>query len=316
VTPASDVPGAARALLAGLVDYAGTFPPAALDLRTAVANYARYRASERSWMLGRLVIEDEQLEDFDEVARPLLPRGPVETPWRITVVIGRNLYGAVREVQRFNERHGRASAAGHAFVEFLEHRVARAADVRDLDEAVPVPIRSVFEVVPAADLEAVLKAVKSVEGMAKFRAGALTADAIPSVQDLARFIAACARLGVPMKMTAGLHRAIRGTHPFGPPADGAVALQHGFVNVLMAAALARDRAAAGLQPHDVLMLLQTVLDERDRAAFTFDAGGAAWRDSRVRSEAISSAREEFLTAIGSCSFDEPVADLQALGLNV
>ena len=43
-------------LLAGLIDYAGLFPPAALPMEQAVANYRRYRGGEHAWMLGRFVV--------------------------------------------------------------------------------------------------------------------------------------------------------------------------------------------------------------------------------------------------------------------
>ena len=39
---------ALRTLVAGVVDYAGLFPPASLGMRDAVANYADYRASDQS----------------------------------------------------------------------------------------------------------------------------------------------------------------------------------------------------------------------------------------------------------------------------
>jgi hypothetical protein len=42
--------------MAGLIDYAGMFPPAALDLKEAVANYQSYRAGEFHWILGRFVV--------------------------------------------------------------------------------------------------------------------------------------------------------------------------------------------------------------------------------------------------------------------
>src|SRR5688500_1293567 len=50
------LPRSLRALLDGLIDYAGLFPPATLDMQAAVARYARYRAGERAWMLGRFVV--------------------------------------------------------------------------------------------------------------------------------------------------------------------------------------------------------------------------------------------------------------------
>lgn len=42
-------------LFARLIDYAGMFPPAALPMEQAVANYARYRNGEHAWMLGKFI---------------------------------------------------------------------------------------------------------------------------------------------------------------------------------------------------------------------------------------------------------------------
>ena len=41
---------AARALFEGLVDYAGLFPPAALEMDAAVAEYARWRRAPEGFM--------------------------------------------------------------------------------------------------------------------------------------------------------------------------------------------------------------------------------------------------------------------------
>jgi len=45
-----------KELFARLIDYAGMFPPAALPMEQAVANYARYREGEHAWMLGKLIL--------------------------------------------------------------------------------------------------------------------------------------------------------------------------------------------------------------------------------------------------------------------
>ncbi|MBL8796553.1 MAG: hypothetical protein JNM56_21815, partial [Planctomycetia bacterium] len=44
-----------RALMHGVIDYAGLFPPAVLPLDQAIRNYASYRKDPDSWMLGRFV---------------------------------------------------------------------------------------------------------------------------------------------------------------------------------------------------------------------------------------------------------------------
>ena len=53
-----------RALLHGIIDYAGLFPPANLPLDQAVRNYARYCTEPDSWMLGRFVCPVTELAEL------------------------------------------------------------------------------------------------------------------------------------------------------------------------------------------------------------------------------------------------------------
>jgi hypothetical protein len=52
-----------RALLEGLIDYAGLFPPAALSMQDAVRNYARYRDEQYAWALGRFVVPADRIDE-------------------------------------------------------------------------------------------------------------------------------------------------------------------------------------------------------------------------------------------------------------
>ena len=56
---------ALRTLLAGLIDYAGLFPPAALDMAEAARNYEAYRAGPHSWALGRFIVPSARLSEVD-----------------------------------------------------------------------------------------------------------------------------------------------------------------------------------------------------------------------------------------------------------
>ncbi|HTQ45910.1 MAG TPA: hypothetical protein VMI75_24310, partial [Polyangiaceae bacterium] len=47
---------ARRAMVDGLVDYAGLFPPAALGMADAVARYDEYLRGEHRWALGTFVL--------------------------------------------------------------------------------------------------------------------------------------------------------------------------------------------------------------------------------------------------------------------
>jgi len=65
-----------RALLAGVVDYAGLYPPASLPLAEVVANYDRYLLSPEAWMLNRLVLPMEKLHEVT-----------LGEKWRVTLLV-------------------------------------------------------------------------------------------------------------------------------------------------------------------------------------------------------------------------------------
>ena len=66
---------ASIALLSGLVDYAGLFPPASLDMPSAVRNYDAYRRGPHAWMLGRLIVPASRLGEFEAVRAGLAVGG-------------------------------------------------------------------------------------------------------------------------------------------------------------------------------------------------------------------------------------------------
>jgi hypothetical protein len=148
-----------------------------------------------------------------------------------------------------------------------------------------------------------LDEVKRAGGFAKLRTGGVKPEAIPSVADVAAFIAACAERRLPFKATAGLHHPVRAQQPLTYDADPPRAVTHGFLNVFLAAAFAWH-GDCDLEP---------VLAETDPAAFRFD-DRAHWRDRSLSAEQVRAARTQFAHSFGSCSFEEPVRDLEALGL--
>ena len=107
----------------------------------------------------------------------------------------------------------------------------------------------------------------------------------PSVEALASFVRRCRAEHVVFKATAGLHHAL--------PTDG----EHGFVNLLAAAVFGDEEHA---------------LAELDPAAFRV-GDEFRWRDHRASASEVAHVRRTLLSSIGSCSFFEPVAELQALG---
>jgi hypothetical protein len=147
-----------------------------------------------------------------------------------------------------------------------------------------------------------LDAVRRAGSFAKIRTGGVKPEAIPSVADVGTFIRACAERRLPFKATAGLHHPVRAEHPLTYETNAPRAVMHGFLNVFLAAAFTwhgeRD--------------IEPILAETDPAAFRFD-DCARWRDRSLDVAQVRAARADFAHSFGSCSFEEPVRDLQTLG---
>jgi hypothetical protein len=159
--------------------------------------------------------------------------------------------------------------------------------------------RPVYCEVPVAELDA----VRDAGSFAKLRTGSVKPEGIPTVEDVAGFILACADRRLAFKATAGLHHPLRAEHALTYEANAPRAVMHGFLNVFLTAAFAwhGDRDIA------------PVLAETDPRAFRF-GDRAHWRDRSLSAEQVRDARENFAHAFGSCSFEEPIQDLQSLGL--
>ena len=120
---------------------------------------------------------------------------------------------------------------------------------------------------------------------AKVRCGG---SALPSVTALAQLVQECRRQKLPFKATAGLHQPVR--------ENG----EHGFLNLLAAAVFDGDEEEA--------------LAEEDEAAFGVTAEAFTWRDHSASAEEIARVREELFVGFGSCSAQEPIDGLKALGM--
>lgn len=289
-------------LLERLVDYAGLFPPASLDLPAAVREYADHRGDQEAWMMGHFICPEGRLPD-------LLPFGdlfPRETPLSLSLLPGPGPSTADRvrqAVAAFSDFASRFE--GHANLAVLELKLpSEAPELSDLRLAAEAASGAeVFvEWNPhRGDIERCLRLVQEArnEGHrnlgAKIRCGGTEPSAFPTVHDVARFIRLCAYLEIPFKATAGLH------HPVRHDRDGVS--MHGFLNVFGAAVLARN----GMDDQEDL---ESIVAERDPAAFKLHDGGFTWRSHSVNGERVSDARR-LAFAYGSCSFAEPVEDLEA-----
>jgi hypothetical protein len=240
---------ARRALLAGLIDHAPTFPPAQLPLADGLAEHRRVRATDTGWIVNRFVCPASMLPELGD------------EPLRLSVVLDEG------RLPPEDPRIEAVEAAG------LDPEVMIDAAPEIYCE-LPLRYDVSFRILQLGELGI----------RAKVRCGGATTPRIP---DLAEFVAACRRLGVPFKATAGLHRPLRSGD------------EHGFLNLLAAAVFGDEEEA---------------LAEEDAEAFELTAQAFGWRDRRAGADEIAEVRRELFVSFGSCSAQEPIDGLQELGV--
>jgi hypothetical protein len=279
---------ALRTLLEGIVDYAGLFPPAALDLPSAARNYKAYLSSDDRWMLGRFVVGVAKLPELRGTVAALRGKGDA---WPVSVVAPDA--AAATSVLR-------AGDDANIRIESVEVRAGTVADVNLVARATP-KTRDVYVEVPLdGSTPELLNALSDLKLRAKIRTGGVTADAFPQATAIVSFIRACLDRNLPFKATAGLHHPLRGSYrlTYDAPAVGEM---YGYLNLFLAAALMRE----GMDDNAASELLL----EADPAAIVVEDDRIRWRDREIGVEAIKAVRARVATSFGSCSFREPVDEL-------
>ena len=284
-----------RELLVNAIDYAGLFPPAGLGMEDTVRNYASYRKGPDRWALGKLVVPVARLAEFESKAAPLLEAGE---PWHLSVLGGPDLSADLKAIEAFHDRHLRDGR-----IDSLEIKAGSPDEIRQAAATIGGRIETFYEI-PLSGSAEMIEAIRAARGRAKVRTGGVKPGMVPSPEELGRFLC-LARKKVAFKATAGLHHALRAVRPLTYETGCESDLLHGFLNVFIASGLAfleQDRYVPG------------VLDERDIRGFVFGDRSASWHGNEVTREQIQVLRDQFLISFGSCSFEEPMAELKELKL--
>jgi hypothetical protein len=295
-----------RSFLAGIIDYAGLFPPASLPMAAVVANYAEYLAGPDRDLLGRLVVPASRLVEFNDAARGLLPRDSSAAPWRLSVLAGDDTSADAKTILEFNRVHAERSELGHAVCDSVEMHARRDEDIADASRLFPKSLRLFFEIAADSDPAPLIAEVARQNASAKIRTGGVTKTAFPASVCVVHFIADCNAAGVPFKATAGLHHLIRSDYPLTYETGSACATMYGYLNLFLAAALIRK----GMPEADA----RELLEEQSASAFEVTGDGISWRGHVLTAHDLKNTRSRFALSFGSCSFREPVDEARALHL--
>ena len=296
---------AIRTLLAESIDYAGLFPPAGLDLPSAVRNYASYRAAPDAWALGRFVLPASRLGEFEAAAAGHLSTQAAAQPWHLSALTGPDVAADLELIADFTQRYSKSGAPPVA-VDAVEAKASSERDIEDMMRKLPRRLQVYIEIPIGRDPCQLLSVIARLGARAKVRTGGVTEDAFPSPPDLLRFVRSCVQVGVAFKATAGLHHPLRGEYRLTYQGGSPTAPMFGFLNLFLATALLQT----GGSDSEVVR----VLEERSPEAIAIDGYEITWNHHRLDLDALRRARRDGLISFGSCSFTEPLSDLAALHL--
>lgn len=288
------IPTAARTLMAGIVDYAGLFPPAALDMASAAAEYEAAKAGPDAWMLGRFVVPAARLLELE----PHVVK-TAAAPWAVSAIVRDGSSEDIDAVTAFNQR-----ASQRAIVDCVECRPGSIEGIDWIDGLLPRGCDIYIEVPLEQSMHDWFARISEQKLRAKIRTGGVTAEAFPSAALIAAFLDEAIRRDVPFKATAGLHHAVRGSHRLTYAPDSASAPMYGYLNVFLAAAALSDG-------HDRATAERILLND-DSSSLTFAPEAVHWNGLVFSTALLASLRTVMLTGFGSCSFREPSEELHAL----
>lgn len=298
--------------VAGIFDYAGMFPPAALSYDAALANAAMFwkRLRRPHLVANDFVLGADLLDRLDVAELRTLGAADAKT-FRVCFLageLGPETLALADKIVKFNAAHGNGpiplrvvsfetKATPGAFAD----HAALAATLDDVRaklaaSAVRVYLEPLFN--DALWLERskeVFQVLGATHGVGlKIRGTGQTAA---TNRAFAPVVRAVVERKLPFKATAGLH------HPILEERYGN---NLGFLNLVTCLRL---RQAKGADFPDEAM--DMILEENDAGAYAFDAS-LRWRDFSLTEDEVKAAKEAVPFSIGSCSLDEPDADLTRL----
>jgi hypothetical protein len=265
----------------------------------AVVNYATYRNSNYGWMLGRFILPVSRLDEFVDAARNV---STGDLPWRLSVLAGEDIIDSIRKIKSFNAEHGRV-----AICDMIEVKANTVSKIENTVHSLPADIPAYFEISLDENLAELVTTLAIKKQRAKIRTGGVTREDFPTSRDVIRFVRSCMAANVPFKATAGLHHPIRCYRPLTYAANAPQGTMHGFLNMLLMACFARESYRVGV--------LEELMEEEFEEVFVFSDGGVRWRNEHaVTTSQLGYMRKKAFHSFGSCSFDEPIADLREMHL--
>ncbi len=289
-----------RALLSEIIDYAGLFPPSGVPMAAAVQNFTDYLRSDYAWMLGRFVLPLTRLEEFVEHAEGFFLAKKSKL-WRISILADEDFAATLDKVESFNSHY-----QNRAIIDTLEIKIIQASEITAKAKRIPENITAFFEIPQLVGLSEYITPLALTRSRAKIRTGGLTQEAFPPIDELVKFLRVCMAANVPFKATAGLHHPLRCQKPLTYEPDAPSGLMHGFLNLFLSAAFLRQNLNN--------TFVHELMADTSAEDLRFDDTKIYWKKHELDVQQVLLMRKRGAISFGSCSFIEPIEELQQLSV--
>jgi len=316
----------------GLIDYAGMFPPANLDLTSAFTNYLGYLNSDDEWMMDKFICSIKSFEEFTNhdsgVSKQLhdfkserwVSFALLLTGGKTTKEFLKSLDTDLKMIKGFVSEHSELIVTDNFEAKLpddISGKNNSGACKKFLNDCSIIfnehglfgskiffepPVNNDYEFVIEKLTYTMAESDKNGGNAGfKLRTGGVTPDLFPLSEQIAFALKACKDNKLQFKATAGLH------HPIRHYNDSVSTKMHGFMNVFGAGVLACANSLS-------LKEITEIVNAENAESFKFTEEEFRWNDIPSSIEQVSKARNEFVLSFGSCSFDEPREDLKKLNL--
>ncbi len=298
-----------KLFLTKLIDYAGLFPPAKLQLKPALHNYINDIKCSDKWMLSQFILP---LINLNNISDGMMNGFSRKFPLKLSLLsneLGLDINQLILFKDKYNDKVEFSGLESRILDIYSFHSILE--KTNKVQNKNQLGMSSFFELPTQENW--IDKMNKSVEIITEFninhnsnfgfklRCGGVEPDMFPSPENIAETIIICIQNQIPMKFTAGLH------HPIRHYNDSVQTKMFGFFNIFIGGMLAKKYRFSRVE------LIEALIDESSNN-FKFEEEGLSWKKFNLSNKEIKQFRENDFISYGSCSFNEPREDLTKLGI--
>tara|TARA_A100001011_G_C14315735_1_gene847888 strand:- start:3531 stop:4457 length:927 start_codon:yes stop_codon:yes gene_type:complete len=279
-----------------IIDYAGFFPPSQLPIEEAFYNFLDYQYEAHNRMLSRFICPAQHLQTIYDLS---IQKDTSNIP--IIIV------GSVKDIE--NQIHWMTmhkdilsfSAAETKF-DYRKDGLTSVEKIINNDINLnKIFLESDIDLKDFRFISFLDNISKNTSFGLKIRCGGAIAKSVPHVNLLSKLFILCAERAIPLKFTAGLHRAVRHINNYNN-------IEHGFINVF----LGGIAAYSGIKDE---IFISSIIECQNKNKFVFSDSGISFENIQIKVADIKKAREK-VTSFGSCNFIKPIEDLTNMELIV